>query len=123
MSPEVKIASQGAQVNLGNGKITQQSKGSHTIKSSKFSHTTGGSGDNSEIKFPSTDIETDERVILFHSQTGEPVAGRRYRLTLPDGSCVNGITDEQGRTSLVTGKEMGDVEVTIFPDDEGKFHV
>ncbi|MQA42274.1 type VI secretion system tip protein VgrG [Rugamonas sp. FT29W] len=117
MSPEVKIAAQGAQVNLGNGEITQQSKSTHTIKSSKFVHTTGGGGDVGEIKFPSTEIETDERVILFHSQNGEPVVGRRYRLTLPDGSTIDGVTDGQGKTSLATGKEMGDIEVTIFPED------
>ncbi|WP_328595637.1 type VI secretion system Vgr family protein [Rugamonas rivuli] len=117
MSPEVKIAAQGAQVNLGNGEITQQSKNTHTIKSSKFVHTTGGGGDVAEIKFPSTEIETDERVILFHSQTGEPVVGRRYRLDLPDGSTMDGVTDGQGRTNLATGKEMGDVKVTIFPED------
>ncbi|NGZ87638.1 type VI secretion system Vgr family protein [Duganella aceris] len=117
MSPEVKAAAKGAQINLGNGEITQQSKGPHTIKSSKFAHTTGGGGEVNEIKFPSTEIETDERVILFHSQTGEPVIGRRYRLSMPDGSSVEGVTDKQGRTSLATGKEMGDIEVTIFPED------
>ncbi len=117
MSPEVKIAAQGAQVNLGGGEITQQSKSAHTIKSSQFVHTTGGGGDVGEIKFPSTEIVTDERVILFHSQNGEPVVGRRYRLKLPDGSTIEGVTDGQGRTSLATGKEIGDIEVTIFPED------
>ncbi|WP_373989473.1 type VI secretion system Vgr family protein [Duganella sp. BuS-21] len=117
MSPEVKIAAKGAQVNVGNGEITQQSKGVHAIKSSKFTHTTGGGGDVNEIKFPSTEVETDERVILFQSQTGEPIVGRRYRLDLPDGSSVEGVTDAEGRTSLATGKEIGDIEVTIFPED------
>lgn len=117
MAPEVKIAAQGAQVNLGNGEITQQSKSTHTIKSSKFVHASGGGGEVSDIKFPCTEIETDERVILFHSQTGEPVVGRRYRMTLPDGTSIEGVSDERGRTSLATGKELGDIEVTIFPEE------
>lgn len=117
MAPEVKIAAKGAQVNLGNGEITQQSKSTHTIKSSKFVHASGGGGEVSDIKFPCTEIETDERVILFHSQTGEPVVGRRYRMTLPDGASIEGVSDERGRTTLATGKELGDIEVTIFPEE------
>ncbi|MFS2139555.1 type VI secretion system Vgr family protein [Duganella sp. Dugasp56] len=116
-SPEIKLASKGAQVNYGGGTITQQSKGTHTIKSSTFAHSTGGDGDVSEIKFPSTSIETDERIILYHSQTGEPVKGRRYKLTMPDGRNIEGTTDDQGRTQLATAQEFGDVEVLIYPEE------
>ena len=117
-SPEIRLASKGAQVNYGGGTISQQSKGAHTIKSSTFSHSTGGDGDVSEIKFPSTSIETDERIILYHSQTGEPVKGRRYKLTMPDGRNLEGITDDQGRTQLATAQEFGDIEVLIYPEEE-----
>jgi type VI secretion system secreted protein VgrG len=117
-SPEIKLVSKGAQVNYGGGAITQQSKGAHTIKSSTFAHTTGGDGDVSEVKLPNTSIETDERVVLYHSQTGEPVKGRRYRLTLPDGRKIEGTTDDQGRTELATAEEFGDVEVLIYPEEE-----
>ena len=117
LAPEVRIAAKGAQANFGKGEITQQSKNTHTIKSSKFFHASGGDGEVSEIKFPSTEIETDERVILFHSQTGEPVVGRRYRMILPDGTNIEGVSDEKGRTSLATGKEIGDIQVTIFPEE------
>ncbi|MES2160820.1 MAG: type VI secretion system Vgr family protein [Pseudomonadota bacterium] len=117
LSPEIKLASKGAQVNYGGGTITQQSKGAHTIKSSTFTHSTGGDGDVSEIKFPSTTIETDERIILYHSQTGEPVKGRRYKLTMPDGRIIEGVTDDQGRTQLATAQEFGDIEVLIYPED------
>jgi type VI secretion system secreted protein VgrG len=117
-SPEIKLVSKGAQVNYGGGAITQQSKGDHTIKSSKFIHTSGGDGEVGEINFPSTSIETDERIILYHSQTGEPVKGRRYKLTLPDGREIEGTTDEQGKTVLATAQEFGDVEVLIYPEDE-----
>lgn len=116
-SPKIRIVSKGAQVDYGGGTITQQSKGIHTIKSSKFVHTDGGDGEVGEIKFPSTSIETDERIVLYHSQTGEPVTGRRYTLTLPDGRRIEGRTDEQGRTALATAQEFGDVEVLIYPED------
>ena len=101
-APEINLVSNGAQVNYGGGAIFQQSKGAHTIKSSTFSHSKGGDGSVGDPKFPSTVIETDERIILYHSQTGEPVSGRRYKLTLPDGRIIEGRTDEQGRTDLAT---------------------
>ncbi|WP_373990118.1 type VI secretion system Vgr family protein [Duganella sp. BuS-21] len=116
-SPEIKLVSKGAQVNYGGGTITQQSKGDHVIKSSKFLHAKGGDGDVGEIKFPSTSIDTDERVVLYHSQTGEPVTGRRYKLTLPDGRTIEGTTDGQGRTELATAQEFGDLDVLIYPEE------
>ena len=116
-APEIKLASKGAQTNYGGGAIIHQCKGDYTIKSSNFKHTTGGGGDIGEIKFPSTKIETDERVVLYHSQTGEPVKGRRYQLTLPDGSTIEGTTDDQGRTELATSKEFGDIQILIYPAD------
>jgi type VI secretion system secreted protein VgrG len=117
MAPEIKLASKGAQTNYGGGTITHQSKGDYIVKSSSFKHTTGGGGDVNEIKFPSTSIETDERFVLYHAQTGEPVKGRRYRLTLPDGSNVDGTTDEQGATSLAAGNEIGKIEILVYPED------
>lgn len=116
-SPEVKIATKGAQADFGNGKIFQQCSGRFCIKSENFLHTTGGEGNISELKFPSTVIETDQRIILYHSQNGAPVAGRRYRIILPDGSRVEGTTDEQGRTKLITAKEMGELDIEIFPEE------
>jgi type VI secretion system secreted protein VgrG len=115
-APEIKLASKGAQVNYGGDAITQQSKGAHTIKSSTFTHSKGGEGGISEIKFPSTAIETDERIVLHHMQTGEPVTGRRYKLTLPDGRIIEGTTDDQGRTQLASSQEFGDIEVLIYPE-------
>jgi type VI secretion system secreted protein VgrG len=117
-APEVKIATKGAQANFGGGAITQQCSGAHIIKSATFAHTKGGNGSVSEVKFPSTKMETDERVILHHSQTGKPVAGRRYSLHLPDGSSIDGVTDELGRTDLATSDEMGNIEIVIHPEDE-----
>ncbi|WP_432380632.1 type VI secretion system Vgr family protein [Duganella sp. P38] len=116
-SPEIKLVSKGAQVNYGGGAITQQSKGTHTIKSSKFLHTSGGDGSPSEIRFPSTSIETDERIVLYHAQTGEPAKGRRYKLTLPDGRNIEGTTDSQGRTEIATAQEFGEIEVLIYPEE------
>ncbi|TWI60628.1 type VI secretion system secreted protein VgrG [Pseudoduganella lurida] len=116
-APAIRIASKGAQVNYGGGKVIQQCKDAYMIKSASFEHTKGGDGNVADIKFPSTKIETDERVVLFNSQSGAPVAGRRYRLELSDGTSVDGVTDDEGRTELVSGDEIGDISIIVYPDD------
>jgi type VI secretion system secreted protein VgrG len=116
-APEIRLASKGAQVDYGDGKVVQQCKAGYTIKSATFEHIRGGGGDIADIRLPSTKIETDERVVLFNSQNGKPIAGRRYRLELPDGSTVDGATDSEGRTELVSSDELGEINVIIYPDE------
>lgn len=114
-APEVKIATKGAQANFGGNVITQQCAGAYSVKAENFEFKKGGKGSAPEVNFANTAIETDERIILYHSQTREPVQGRRYSIRLPDGSCFEGVTDAQGRTELITSVEFGDLDVTIFP--------
>lgn len=51
----------------------------------------------------------DERFALLHPISKEPIANRRFRLTLPDGSVQEGVTDSQGKTPLVQGKTLDNV--------------
>lgn len=51
-------------------------------------------------KFGRMDVANDERFILSDGITGRPVANRPYRIELADGQIVEGITGEQGETSL-----------------------
>lgn len=118
MAPMVKIATEGAQADFGAGTIIHQCSGEYAVKSAKFLHTTGGDGAVDETQFPSTKIETDERVILYHSQSGKPVTGRRYSLDLPDGRTITGTTDSLGQTELAVSDVIGEVQVTIFPAHE-----
>lgn len=117
MAPEVRVVADGAQANLGHGKIVEQCKGDHVIKSSKFMHTNGGDGTIESLELPSTKVETDERVILYHAQNGRPVVGRKYRLDLPDGRSISGTTDDLGRTELATADVIGELQISIFPED------
>lgn len=117
-APEIKLVAQGAQADFGGGAITQQSSGPHAIKSSSFAHVKPGGANPAEVAFPASKLETDERLVLFHQSTGEPIVGRRYRLDLEDGRVISGVTDDQGRTELATSNAMGKIEFTIFPADQ-----
>ncbi|MGK3144645.1 type VI secretion system Vgr family protein [Pantoea sp. C2G6] len=51
----------------------------------------------------------DERFVLLHPISGEPIANQRYKITLPDGTVQEGVTDVQGKTPLLQGVVMDDV--------------
>lgn len=114
-APKVRFIAKGAQVDIGGDVIVQQCSGDHTIKSAKFAHVIGGGGSVADLNLPTSDIKTDERIVLFDSQTGLPVKGRAYRAVLEDGQVIEGKTDDEGRTALMQSTAMGEVEITIDP--------
>jgi len=97
-SPVIKLVAQGTQIDCGGGRITQQSSGVHTIKSSKFEHASGGSGTPEKLKLPSTDVEHDQQVLVTDMQTDEPIKNRKYRITVEDGQVLEGATNGEGLT-------------------------
>jgi len=42
----------------------------------------------------------DEKFVIRNALTKEPIPGKAYKITMPDGSVVSGITDDSGATSL-----------------------
>jgi type VI secretion system secreted protein VgrG len=104
-SPAIKLMAQGAQIDCGAGKITQQSEGTHTIKSSKFEHFSGGSGTPEKLTIPTIEVEHDQQIKLTDMQTEEPLAGRKYRITVEDGQVLEGVTDENGLTERFATKK------------------
>jgi type VI secretion system secreted protein VgrG len=62
-------------------------------------------------------MATDERLVLRHEQTDEPIANQRYIAHLEDGRTVDGVTDERGRTSLIVGQQIEGVRFEILPGE------
>ncbi|WP_455428118.1 type VI secretion system Vgr family protein [Dryocola sp. LX212] len=54
----------------------------------------------------------DEKFKLTHSLTQEPLANQRYRIRLPGGKVVEGVTSETGETSLTQSQATDDMEIT-----------
>jgi type VI secretion system secreted protein VgrG len=118
-APSVKIVSQGAQSNWDAGTITHQSTNRHVVKAATIEHVAGGGGAPVGLALPSTDLETDERIIVLDRQTGMPAKGRRYIARHEDGTTIEGVTDDEGRTDVLHTYAMGDIEVRLLPDDDG----
>jgi type VI secretion system secreted protein VgrG len=103
-SPAIKMIAQGCQVTYSGGVVTQQSSGVHTIKSSKFVHAGSGDGSPESLNLPTSEVEHDQHVLVTDLLTDEPIARRKYRITLEDGQTFEGVTNDAGLTEKFSTK-------------------
>lgn len=101
-APRMRFVAQGAQIEIGNGAITEQSTGVHTIKSSKFAHVGAGNGSPAASVPPKSESAHDQQTVLRWIGTDEPMTNQRYRITTEDGRVIEGRTDAAGLTERFT---------------------
>ncbi|BDT60486.1 hypothetical protein MasN3_39800 [Massilia varians] len=118
-APEVKVVAQGAQTDWGNDSLVLQCAGRQVEKAAQYIRLEPGGGVPAALNLPKSKIRTNERAVLRHRQTGEPIAGQRYSVQLDDGSTVDGTTDEQGRSALFVDDLIRVAKVTFFRDESG----
>lgn len=58
---------------------------------------------------------SDQRFLVCDEATGEPLAGRLYRLSYP-GGVLHGRTDTEGYTERVTGVDAASVQIDVFAE-------
>ncbi|MDB5792909.1 MAG: type secretion protein [Massilia sp.] len=114
-APLVRIVSKGAQTEWADGTITQQSAAEHVVKASAVKRSGAGGGTPATLDFAASNIRTDERLVLRHLQTREPIPNQRYIAHLEDGSTIDGVSEEDGRTALVQGATLGPVRFELLP--------
>jgi type VI secretion system secreted protein VgrG len=114
-APIVRIVSKGAQTEWADGAIGQQSSGKHVVRAASIVHGGPGGGNPAPLDFASSKIRTDERLVLRHMQTRDPIPHQRYIAHLEDGSTIDGISDEGGRTALVNSATLGPVRFELLP--------
>jgi type VI secretion system secreted protein VgrG len=119
-APEVEVVSHGARTDWNDGAITQQSTAKHVIDAPHFEHAAPSGDGPASLAEAKGDLLTDERLVLFDRQTGLPVKGRRYVAKHEDGTMVEGVTDDEGRTSILKSKHIGDIEFRVLPEAQGE---
>jgi type VI secretion system secreted protein VgrG len=117
-APTVRVVAPGAQTDWADGAITHQSQAREVHKAAEFIHLGPGGAVPAGLDLPKSHLHTDEYVVLAHQQTGRPVSNQRYRATFEDGRVVTGRTDAEGRTSLLTGEVIGEVDIAFLADDD-----
>jgi type VI secretion system secreted protein VgrG len=116
-APVVRLVAGGAQTTWCNGSIVHQSQTKHVVKTPLFEQAGAGGANPAAAKFAKANMATDERLVLRHEQTDEPISNQRYIAHLEDGRTVDGVTDERGRTSLVVGQLIEGVRFEILPHE------
>jgi len=114
-APIVRIVSEGAQTEWSDGRIAQQSSGQQLIKATSVVRGAAGGGSPTALDFPVSKITTNERLVLRSLQTREPIPSQRYIAHLEDGRTIEGISDEEGRTTLVQSDTLGPVRFELLP--------
>ena len=114
-APSVRIVSQGAQTDWVNGTVTQQSTGEQSFKASNILYAGPGGGTPTELEFARSAMRTDERLVLRNLQTREPIPDQGYIAHLSDGRTIQGVSDKQGRTSLVPSDALGPIRFELLP--------
>lgn len=103
-APKVTSVSQGAQAAFGGGAITHQCTGNFAVKSAKVEFSGGGNGAPPVMRMPESSAAHDQRVRMVDMSTGEFLANQRYRATMEDGQILEGHTDAEGLTQILTSR-------------------
>jgi type VI secretion system secreted protein VgrG len=115
-APVIRQVAQGAQTDVGNGAITQQSSGGHTIQSPNFAHVGPGGSSPPGVAPLQSSLQTDEKFVLVRRGSGRPAVNRRYRIELDDGRSIDGVSDEQGRTQLAQDQAFKITRIILLKD-------
>jgi uncharacterized Zn-binding protein involved in type VI secretion len=56
-----------------------------------------------------------EHFVVRDASSGQPLAGHAYRLETDSGKVIHGVTDEQGKTQLISAGKAEGVTLTLEP--------
>lgn len=109
------IADDGSYMKIGNG-IELGTKEGVSVKSAKFQHAGPASLTSDKADFSKG--APDQKFVLKYGSGADAMAAanRRFKLTLSDGTVQEGISDAQGKTSLLAPDAMQIADIQIFKD-------
>ena len=117
---KITLTAGGASIVLEGGNITITAK-QFTEKAGKHSKAGGGMDGLGLARLPSKMLETDnslrviydEGFIIIDEDTQLPIQNCHYRITKPDGSFETGITDKKGKTHIIEGYNIEQLEIEV----------
>lgn len=108
---ELTMICGGGYIKITGGSVEIGGSGKLLIKNSGIKKAGAGSMQGVMRSFePST---FDEKFIIRNALTKEPLPGRAYKITMPDGSVVSGVTDDSGATSLNSSDVIDNMNISL----------
>ncbi|MGE5450297.1 MAG: type VI secretion system Vgr family protein [Acidobacteriota bacterium] len=114
-SDSITLSAGQSAIVIKGGDLTFTCPGNWTVKGATHDWGSGGGGGASLIALPDTRVKLfDEAFVIRNQATGKPIPNQRYRLRLQDGTVEAGVTDEQGRTHVISSDGPHSVQVEIL---------
>ena len=108
---ELTLICGGGYIKINGGNVEIGGPGKLLIKNTGIRKAGTGSMQGVMKSFePST---VDEKFVIRNALTQEPLPGKAYKITMPNGSVVTGITDAQGATTLNSSDLIDDMIITL----------
>ncbi|WGL81358.1 type VI secretion system Vgr family protein [Enterobacter cloacae] len=108
---ELTLICGGGYIKISGGNVEIGGPGKLFIKNSGIKKAGSGSMQGVMKSFESECF--DEKFIIRNALTQEPLPGKAYKITMPNGSVVTGITDSQGATTLNSSDMIDDMVITL----------
>ena len=108
---ELTLICSGGYIKIKGGNVEIGGPGKLLVKNAGIKKAGSGSMQGVMKSFePST---FDEKFVIRNALTKEPLPGKAYKITMPDGSVVSGITDASGSTSLNSSDVIDNMIITL----------
>ena len=122
-SKSITLTAGQSQIELKGGDITFTCPGTWTVKGAAHEWGGGSSGNASLGALPDSRAKLfDEQIRAVSKFSGFPITGQRYKASLPDGTTIIGVTDDEGRTQRVATATPESIKVTwLAPLDAEDF--
>ena len=119
----ITLAAGQCQIVLKGGDITFTCPGTWTVKGAMHDWGAGGSNAANSTPLPDSRVKLfDEQIRAMSAQTKQPIVGQRYKISLPDGTTMQDVTDETGKTQRMTSATPEKMNVTwLAPDGQDDF--
>ncbi|HBZ14759.1 MAG TPA: type VI secretion system tip protein VgrG [Pantoea sp.] len=110
---ELVLICGGAYIKLKGGNVEIGGPGKLLIKNGGIKKTSPASMQSAMKSFDPESF--DEKFIVSHSLTGDPIRNIPYRITMPDGKIIEGVTSATGETALSQSEIVDDMILSVFP--------
>ncbi|HGM5452317.1 TPA: type VI secretion system tip protein VgrG [Serratia marcescens] len=108
---ELTLICGGGYIKIKGGNVEIGGPGKLLIKNTGIKK--AGSGSMQSVMKSFEPESFDEKFIIRNALTQDPLPGKAYKITMPNGSVVTGITDALGATSLNSSDLIDDMIITL----------
>lgn len=108
---ELTLICGGSYIKIKGGNVEIGGPGKLLIKNTGIKKAGSGSMQSAMKSFEPESF--DEKFIIRNALTQEPLPGKAYKITMPNGTVVTGITDSLGATSLNSSDLIDDMIITL----------